>query len=93
MVFYGFQSATLRLQSHLQWITCNHQLRMRSSYSFCQPLEDEKLRIPRQNPTGHDQLIPFRYIADQRIQQSDWMRGIPDYIQSKVVVSDITLPL
>ena len=36
--------------------------------------------------------IIFRDTDDQRILNSDWMRGTTGHIQTKVVVSDATLP-
>ena len=38
------------------------------------------------------QLILCRDIHNQRILQSDWIRGTPGHTQQKVVVSDATFP-
>ena len=37
-------------------------------------------------------LIPSKDIDEQRILQSDWIRGTPGHTQSKVVVSYATFP-
>ena len=36
--------------------------------------------------------IDSRYIVDQRIPQSDWMRGVTSQTKPKVVVSDGAFP-
>ena len=38
------------------------------------------------------QLIPFRYIDDQRIMQYDWTRDKPAHTQQKIRVSHTTFP-
>ena len=38
------------------------------------------------------QLIHSRDIDEQRILESNWIRGTPGLTQTKVVVSDVTFP-